>query len=733
MYRKLSKLAFVAGTITFTTVVSVSEGAKAEQVDDPRPNIVMIVADDMGYSDLGFYGSEISTPTLDDLADKSMVFNNFYTAPACSPTRSMLLTGVDNHRAGLGNMYSQTLNTPSQKGQPGYEGILNDRVVTVATHLKDAGYHTYMAGKWHLGEGEEGKGKLPHDRGFERTFALIPGAASHYSDQIGFSPGRPIVEYSQDGKKLDIEKEPLSKDFYSSKSYTDKMIQFIDSKKRDGKPFFSFLSYTAPHGPLHAPQAYIDKYADKYNIGWDEVRKQRFDKMQERGVIPDYLEMPPRLSQVTAWDALTPKEQRVKAKKMAIYAAMIDYLDMSIGRFLDYLKEIREYDNTIIIFFSDNGADEKDRAALSDYQEWFNDETDKMPFNMTYENMGLPYSWSAMEFGWAQVSATPFYATKSTVAEGGIHAPFFVSYPRIIRPSRTDAFASVLDLTPTILDYAGVEQPGTVYDGRCVFAPDGKSLRPVWEGWKTRVYGKNEPVSFELYGTVNKALIMGDWKILRLGDEPWGNGENTQWQLFNLRIDPRELHEHDLSRQYPQQLGKMISLYEQYEKEVRFISVNLPKGTEPHDQTIPEPSSRMRLSLDSAREIIETSKFQIVYDESPNDAAYFMFGNDEMENGVLYATSTLDELQAHIPTSAKKLNLQNIRHIPQIPIVFKGITFPYNEYMPYFEDGLEVDLHLMFGTRYGYEVLYSFDDSTKMKEFIKAKPRQCSDISPAAS
>ncbi|MBZ8182528.1 arylsulfatase [Oscillatoria salina] len=557
--RKISRFFFLASFTTFTVLgfSSVREGAEAQErrgSGSDRPNIIMIVGDDMGYSDLGAYGSEIPTPNLDDLAKQGMMFTNFHTAPACSPTRSMLLTGVNNHLAGLGTMDHRI--APSQKDKPGYEGYLNDRVVSVATLLRDAGYNTYMTGKWHLGESE---GHRPHERGFEKTFVMLEGGGNHYNT-YGFSGHKPINTYMKNGQNL----EKLPEGFYSTKTYTDEMINFIESDRQDGKPFFAYLAYTAPHAPFQAPQEYIEKYMGKYDAGWDVIRAQRFENQKELNLIPEYLELPPRWPMVDPWNSLSAEERRIQAKKMAIYAAMIDYMDETVGRFLDYLKETGEYDNSIIIFFSDNGGSDHDKAE--EVKDWL----EEIGFDNSYENMGNGDSFVSFGHEWAQVITTPHWAAKSTQAEGGVRGAFFMAFPGVIQPgSRSDAFTSVLDMTPTLLEYAGVRHPGTTYNGRTIHGMEGKSMRPILEGWAQRIYGENEPIAFELYGTVNKALYMGDWKILKLGDRPWGRGNNESWKLFNLRSDPRELV--DLSQEYPLLLQRMVSYYNQYEQSVGFV------------------------------------------------------------------------------------------------------------------------------------------------------------------
>ncbi len=565
MYQKISRFLMVIGVgtlgiIGFSSLQEKTEAQINNRTTKKRPNIIMIISDDMGYADLGAFGAEISTPNLDALVKQGKMFTNFHAGPTCSPSRSMILTGVNNHRAGLGTMLGRI--TDNQRGKPGYEGLLNDRVVTLATLLKDAGYHTYMTGKWHLGEEPE---QTPMGRGFEESFSILEGAGGHFG-KIGFGPG------SQATYVLNDEEVEPGDDFYTTRTYTDMMIQFIEKNRRSGKPFFGYLAHTAPHEPLqHADPKYTEKYLKTYSKGWDKIRAERFERQKELGIIPDYIELPERWSIVKAWNRLSKEEQRYNAKKMAIYAGMIEYMDLQVGRFIDYLKEIGEYDNTIIIYFADNGASGKDFALLPAWQKWIKE----IGYDNSYENLGNSNSFEGISHGWAQAMTTPHYSDKGTVAEGGLRGHFAVVYPGIITPgSRSDAFASVLDLTPTILDYANVRHPGNNYKGRKIYPVEGKSMRSVWEGDADTVYADDEPIGFELYGNTNKALFMGDWKILKLGDEPWGNGASEPWKLFNLAIDPTETK--DLSQLYPRKLEKMIELYEQKEKEWGFVPAQPP-------------------------------------------------------------------------------------------------------------------------------------------------------------
>ncbi len=381
-----------------------------------RPNILLIVADDLGYSDIGPFGSEIATPALDALAREGLVLTGFHVLPTCSPSRSVLLSGVDNHRAGLGTMGE--MKTPEMEGNPGYAGYLNFEVAALPEVLKDAGYHTYMAGKWHLGSEED---TIPHARGFEETFILVPGGGSHWSDRLSTTPAAwNEMTYRRNGKVV----ESLPDDFYSTKDYTDHLLEWIEKDHGDGKPFFAYLSYTAPHDPLHAPREYIDKYKGVYDEGWDALREARLERLKALGIVPEAARTYSRLPSVEAWDDLSAENRREYARDMEVYAAMIDYMDGQIARIVAHLKETGEYDNTLILFFSDNGAN---GTRLSAYPGQTEEHVNS--FDNSLENRGLPDSFVEPGPGWAQASMTPGRMFKAFTSEGGIRSPFLVKVP----------------------------------------------------------------------------------------------------------------------------------------------------------------------------------------------------------------------------------------------------------------------------------------------------------------
>lgn len=551
--------------VLFVLVSSFGLVSVQGQTEDDRPNFIFIISDDMGYSDLGSYGAEINTPHLDELLNEGLMFTNFHTHPTCSPTRASLLTGVDNHRAGVGTMFGTLVATPHQQGNPSYTGNMSLNSVTVMNLLKDSGYHTYMSGKWHLG----GRPDLrPDARGFEQSFVLQQGGASHFADLAAYDTPFVLADYFMNGEPFS---DQIPDDFYSTEYFVDTMIDFIDGNAGDGQPFMGYLALTAPHAPLQVPDEWLDRYDGVYDEGYDVLRRERFDRMIEMGLIPDYVEYPERWDFIPAWDELSPEEQAFAIRDMELYAAMIEYMDLKVGDLVEYLKSIDEYEDTVFIYFTDNGADYHDRMGTLGFA-WTETHPD---YDNSLENLGRIYSYDSLHPGWAQVSATPLYGAKGTVAEGGIRGQLIMTYPAGFEGGRrVDGFASVTDMTPTLLDYAGVTHPAEgaetgMYGDREVQNMDGRSMRPMLEGEVEMIYGPDEGIGFEMYGGTNKALYMGDWKILRLGSRPWGAGSMAEWQLFNLAIDPTE--QQDLSEIYPERLEMMIAAYEEYEEYVGFV------------------------------------------------------------------------------------------------------------------------------------------------------------------
>ena len=531
--------------------------ASACYAEETRPNVLLIVADDMGYSDIGPFGGEIATPALDALAKEGLRLTNFHVLASCSPSRSVLLSGMDNHLAGLGTM--SEMMSEETKENPGYEGYLNHRVAALPEVLKANGYTTYMVGKWHLGEEPN---ELPSARGVDETFVLVEGGGSHWADSKWVTPTVPM-HYSRNGEEV----TSLPADFYSTKNYTDELISWIDRDQASDQPFFAYLSYTAPHDPLHAPIEFIEKYKGMYDDGWDSLRASRLLGLKELGIVAQDAEPFPRLPSVTAWDELPAKNRALVARDMEVYAAMIDYMDEQIQRVVDKLKETGKYENTIVIFMSDNGAN---GSTLEEYPGQTPEYIET--FDNSLENRGLENSLIDMGPGWAQASMTPSRMFKGFLAEGGIRSPLIVKLPGTMPNSDAlhASFLHIRDIMPTILDAAGIEQPSGQFEGRSVLPIQGASVLPILLGQEVETGADNNVIGYELFGM--KAYFDGDWKALWM-PAPTGSGE---WELYNLRSDPAELN--DLQNEHQQKLEELVALWEQYRIENGVL--DLSSGTD---------------------------------------------------------------------------------------------------------------------------------------------------------
>lgn len=533
--------------VALTASVSPDCFARAAQ-QDQRPNVLLVVVDDMGYSDIGPFGGEIRTPNLDALARSGMVLSDFHTAPTCSPTRSMLMSGTDNHLAGLGTMGE--ILTPNQQGKPGYEGYLNDRVVSIADLLRDAGYFTCISGKWHLGEEIE---RDPFHRGFQQAFTLLQGGASHFDSEWMICANYTPI-YRENGVRVHV-----PEGFYSSEFYCNKLMEQLGHREAD-QPFFAYLSFTAPHDPLHAPDDWIDRYKGRYDAGYDVLRASRLERLTEMGFIPASTKPFPRLPNIPAWDDLPDDQKKMEARRMEVYAAMVENVDHHLGRVFEHLKKTDCWENTLVIFFSDNGAN---GAEMHQYpqtdQAWVERNSDNR-----YENMGRRFSRIAMGPAWAQASMTPYRLFKGLPSEGGIRSPLIVSGPPVAEAgTRSDAFTHVMDVAATILDVANVTHPGRSYQGREIHPLRGRSMLPVLRGESDVVHENDTAVSWELFGC--RAVRKGDFKLLRL-PTPLGTGD---WQLYDLSNDPGELD--DLSRRRGELRGEMIEIWEQYSRETGVV------------------------------------------------------------------------------------------------------------------------------------------------------------------
>ena len=510
---------------------------------EERPNIVLIIADDVGFSDIGAYGSEIRTPNIDALARQGVQLTNYHAAPTCGPSRSMLLTGVDHHLAGSGINRAGLFRLPELRGRPGYEGYLNDSVVTFASLLNDAGYHTYATGKWDPGTRP---GQLPVDHGFEKSFVLAAGGGSHFDDMAGTTRPVAVLPYFENENKV----EKLPEDFYSSAFYTDRIIDYINSND-DERPFMAYLSYTAAHWPLQVPDEWMDRYANDYEEGWHEIRESRFNRLKDLGVIPAHAQLSEGHPSVQDWDKLLPAQRQVELKRMRIYAAMIENMDHHIGRLLQVLNERNTDRETVVIFLSDNGAEGNAIDRIMDNSYWI-----PSNFDNRLENLGRQGSYMWLGLGWGDAGVAPFTLFKSYTTAGGLRTPAIIhSSSGRIGSGMKDAIVTVRDISSTILELAGVEKPDGSYDGRTVHRMTGTSLLDYLSGQSETVHG-DEPLGWELYGS--RALIKGEWKALRIFP-PAGSGD---WQLFNLKTDPTETA--NLAADFPDVMVELTADWDAY-------------------------------------------------------------------------------------------------------------------------------------------------------------------------
>ena len=515
--------------------------AAQEPKQDQRPNILLIVADDLGYADLGVHGSDIRTPNIDALAAEGILFSRFHTAPMCAPTRAMLLSGNNNHVAGMARQHPDGL---VMEHLPGYEGHLSDRIAPLPGLLQDSGYHSYTTGKWHLGTKEE---HSPLAAGFERSFNLVDGAGNHWDD-YGFENQASV--YRADGVLANY---PAGE--YSTAVYTDRLISFIDEDKDDGKPFFIFAAYTSPHWPLQVPVAELDRYKGVYDEGYDVLREKNFKALKSAGILPASSAPPPRNDEITHWQDLSAEEQKVEARKMELYAAMVENLDGHIGRLLDYLKANGLYENTLIVFMSDNGAAAEDFYDYEEYRDYI-----QARYDNRYENMGLPDSWVSYGPQWAEAGSAPFKRYKGHVYEGGISAPMIMAGKGVKASGEVNsAYVTLMDLAPTFIQVAGAQYPA---DGS-VAPMLGESMLPLLAGQSTAVHDLDYVTTLSHRG--RSFVRKGKWKLVHDG-RPFDEGD---FELYDLESDPGESN--NLAEIFPKKWEELVDLWREQRIELGIV------------------------------------------------------------------------------------------------------------------------------------------------------------------
>lgn len=498
--------------------------------DEEKPNIILIMVDDMGYSDLGCFGSEIPTPNVDKLAESGVRFTHFYNTGRSCPTRASLLTGLYPHQAGIGEMSEDPYNKQKRSKSPfdrdiyGYRGFLNKNSVTIAEVLKEAGYHTYMTGKWHVGM--DGQEKWPLQRGFDRFYGILSGASSYlmpHGDR----------DLTLDNKQLPAPEQP----YYTTDAFTDYAIQFM-SEQQDDKPFFLYLAYNAPHWPLHAKDEDIQKFLGKYKEkGWQKTRQERFDRMVQMGLIDK--EWGLAEWEVRQWDELNEQEKTEADLRMAVYAAQVYAMDYNVGKVLDYLEKSGKKDNTLIVFLSDNGACAEPYAELG---------------GGTIEDINDPKQvWRpSYGLGWAQVSNTPYRKYKVRAYEGGTAAPFIMSWPGQLSKYNGElrnSLSFLPDIMATFVDVAGAEYPKEK-DGNFIHPLEGKSMYPAFENPDVK---RHDYIFGEHYN--NCVTHKGEWKAVK--DE-----KSDKWELYNIRKDRTERF--DLAEEHPEILADLVYKWKQW-------------------------------------------------------------------------------------------------------------------------------------------------------------------------
>jgi arylsulfatase len=541
-----------------------------------KPNVLLIVGDDIGFGDLGISGSMTQTPNLDALAQQGAFFTNFHVSPVCSVTRSMLLTGNDPVEVGLA-AFDYTIYPPSE-GLPGYEAHLTRNTATVAEILQDAGYRTYTVGKWHLGGSGHG-GDGPHKWGFDHTYGIYTGAANHWNEGVfHFNSNDPEVmeiikrgeipeePYYEDGQRV---KRPVG--IYSDDLWTSKLLEFLEDGRESGKPFFAYVAYTTAHAPIQAPDYLVDKYYEHYlELGYEGVHLARFEAQKKLGLVPQDAPQPDRTSNplLRAWSELGDEEKRREARLMAAYSAMMESQDHHIGRLLNYLQESGEFDNTLIIYTTDNGPEGSGlRGDLSSpaFTQWV-----RNTFSQEIDDIGQGNTFGFIGADWAGAANGSLQWWKWFIGEGGIRVPLLVVPPKNEAFTRsgemTNEYAFVKELPMTILDYAGVDHPQTEFKGRKLTPPSGVSLRPFLEGEEPSPRTEEEWVAFELFG--NTYVVAGDYKAIRMRTGMYGDGE---WHLYDIKKDPGETR--PLEAEQPERLRGMIDTYERYAEEKGIVPV----------------------------------------------------------------------------------------------------------------------------------------------------------------
>ena len=501
--------------------ISCTNSAHKPEVSDDRPNILLIVADDMAYSDLGCFGSEIRTPNIDQLAKEGLLFTQFHAGPQCAPSRAMLISGSDNHMAGVGR---QDVPRDSKwYGQRGYERNLSDRIIPFPQLLQESGYFTCLSGKWHLGYDSF---SWPHLKGYDKSFGQLNGGGNHFLGLgLGVEGIDTISEWTLNGKTV------LYPDGrYSTELHTENILNWIkENKETDDKPWYAFAAYSSPHWPLQVPDDWLDKYQGVYDSGYEQLKKNRFKALKEKGFIPKDLEMPDYATAIKPWNDLSDEEQKISSRKMELYAAMVENLDHHIGALRKELEAIGEWENTLVVFFSDNGAAHRDFYAHPERGAFL-----RTKYDNSYENMGKATSFISYGKEWAMSSMVPFKWHKTYATEGGMIVPAIISGKTVKARGVSKSYINIMDMAPSFLDLAEIDYD-KIYKERKKPHMRGASILPLLSGELKEIHDDDKVFALEFNGSI--FLKKGPWKLVNY-QKPY---HPDNFELFNIIEDPAEM------------------------------------------------------------------------------------------------------------------------------------------------------------------------------------------------
>jgi len=545
----------------------------AKESASKKPNILLLVADDTAFGDIGAFGSEVKTPNMNKLADAGVRFTNFHVSPVCSVTRSMLLTGNNSIEVGLGAFDYSVY--PPTRGKKGYETYLTDDAVTISQLLKDEGYEVYKSGKWHLG-GDKPGSKGPLEVGFTKEFGIYSGGSNHWNnlamtpdfkDPNGLNVKR-VEEWTLNGQPYD-----RPEGIYSGELYTNQMLAFIKEGVKKGKPWFAYVAFTTAHFPVQAPADLIMKYYPKYlELGYAGLKKARYESLKEHGLISHEATEAPFNNLTRKWESLTQEEKEKQAKIMATYAAMIEDQDNRIGQILDYLKTSGQLDNTLIVYVTDNGPEGLEptnpKTGNPELAKWIENQ-----FDSSFEAIGTANSENVIGTSWANAATGGLQWWKWFIGEGGIRVPMMIVPPGAFNSKyarsgeKSNAVAYVKDIPMTILEYANIKHPMTEYKGKNIVPPSGISMKPFIDGRSEVVRTEKDWWAFELFG--NGYVMQGELKAIKVRTGMFGDGK---WHLYNVVSDPSETK--PLEQENPAKLKEMIALYESYARKNNIIEVD---------------------------------------------------------------------------------------------------------------------------------------------------------------